>query len=144
MVLIDSNKRKLHKAIKAIGEYLKSIGLKLKGNWQVWKLHSRPIDFVGYRFYENKTILRKKIFYRLCRRTRKIKKTGFITPHQAMSLLSLLGWLSHINGYGFYKRNIYPFASKNRLKRIVSKYSKKIKSEVSNYGKHGEQRKDVQ
>lgn len=135
MVLIDSNKRKLHRAIRAIEEYLGTIGLKLKGNWQVWRLHSRPIDFVGYRFYKHKTILRKKIFYRLCRRTRKVRKSGYITPHQAMSLLSLLGWLSHINGCGFYKRNIYPYAPKNKLKRIVSNYSKKIKSEVSIHGK---------
>ena len=135
MVLIDSNKRKLHRAIRAIGEYLGTIGPKLKVNWQVWRLHSRPIDFVGYRFYKHKTILRKKIFYRLCRRTRKVRKSGYITPHQAMSLLSLLGWLSHINGCGFYKRNIYPYAPKNKLKRIVSNYSKKIKSEVSIHGK---------
>ena len=49
MVLIDSNKRRLHRAVKQISEYLNSIGLTLKGNWQVWRIHSRPIDFVGYR-----------------------------------------------------------------------------------------------
>lgn len=130
MVLIDSNKRKLHRAINSIEEYLNKIGLCLKDNWQVWKINSRPIDFVGYRFYVNKTILRKRIFFRLCRRTRKIKKTGYITPHQAMSLLSLLGWLSHINGCKWYVKNIYPYAPKNKLKRIVSNYSKKLNLEV--------------
>lgn len=141
MVLVDSNKRKLHKAIKAIAAYLGTIGLSLKGNWQVWKLNSRPIDFVGFRFYKNKTVLRKKIFFRLCRRTRKIKKTGYITTHQAMSMLSLVGWLSHINGCGFYKRNIYPYAPKSKLKKIVSNHSKKLNSEVI---KNGKQRKKVQ
>ncbi len=141
MVLIDSNKRKLHRAIQSINEYLSTIGLALKGNWQVWKLHSRPIDFVGYRFYKHKTILRKRIFFRLCRRARKIKKTGYITTHQAMSMLSLIGWLSHINGCGFYKRNIYPYAPKNKLRRIVSNHSKKLNSEVSN---NGRQRKEIQ
>ena len=126
MVLIDGNKRKLHRAVEAINEYLKTIGLSLKDNWQVWKLHSRPIDFVGYRFYKNKTILRKRIFFRLCRRVRKVKKTGYITPHQAMSILSLVGWLSHINACTWYKKNIYPYAPKNKLKRIVSNYSKKL------------------
>lgn len=140
MVLIDSNKRKLHRAVQAIAEYLQGIGLRLKANWQVWKLHSRPIDFVGYRFYKNKTVLRKRIFFRLCRRTRKIKKTGYITTHQAMSMLSLIGWLSHINGCGFYKRNIYPYAPKNKLRRIVSNHSKKLNSEVSNNGR----RKEIQ
>lgn len=135
MVLIDSNKRKLHKAVAAIDTYLHGIGLKIKDNWQVWRLHSRPIDFVGYRFYKNKTVLRKKIFFRLCRRVRKVKKTGYTTPRQAMSLLSLIGWLSHINGRGFYKRNIYPYAPKNKLKKIVSNYNKKLNSEAKKNGK---------
>ncbi len=130
MVLIDSNKRKLHKAIKAIEEFISKMGLHLKNNWQVWKINSRPIDFVGYRFYRNKTLLRKRIFFRLCRRTRKVKKANYITPHQAMSLLSLLGWLSHINACNFYKKNIYPYAPKNKLKRIVSNHSKKNKKEI--------------
>lgn len=125
MVLIDSNKRKLRRAVAAINEYLHGIGLKLKDNWQVWRLNSRPIDFVGYRFYKHKTILRKRIFFRLCRRVRKVKKTGYITVRQAMSLLSLVGWLSHINACGFYKKYIYPYAPKSKLKRIVSNYTKR-------------------
>jgi hypothetical protein len=132
MVLIDSNKRKLHKAVAAIDNYLHGIGLKIKGNWQVWKLNSRPIDFVGYRFYKNKTILRKRIFFRLCRRVRKVSKTGYTTPRQAMSLLSLIGWLSHINGRNFYKKNIYPYAPKNKLKKIVSNYSKQNGGNLKN------------
>lgn len=132
MVLIDSNKRKLHKAIKSINDYLGTIGLTLKGNWQVWKLHSRPIDFVGYRFYKNKTILRKKIFFRLCRRIRTVKKTGRISPHQAMSLLSLIGWLRHIKARDWYKRFVYPVARKNVLVKIVSNYSKKLNGGAEN------------
>lgn len=126
MVLIDTNKRKLHKAVVLINEYLQSINLKLKNNWQVWKIESRPIDFVGFRIYKHKTLLRKKIFYKLCRRTRKIKKTKRITASQAMSMLSLVGWLSHINGCAWYKIHIYPYAPKNKLKLIVSNHSKKI------------------
>ena len=141
MVLIDSNKRKLHRAVTAIDEYLHGIGLKLKGNWQIWKLHSRPIDFVGYRFYKNKTLLRKRIFFRLCRRTRAVKKAGYITPRQAMSILSLVGWLSHINAHGFYKKNIYPYAPKNKLKKIVSNYSKKQNSEVFKNGRNSRNRR---
>lgn len=134
MVFVDTNKRKLHKAIKAIKLFLKSIGLRLKPNYQVWKIDSRPIDFVGYRFYRGKTLLRKKIFYRICRRTRKIAKTKYITVHQAQGLLSLLGWLKHINGRKFYKEHIYPFAPKWKLKKIVSNHAKKL-SEVLKHGK---------
>ena len=125
MVLIDSNKRKLHKAILQMGDYLHKIGLKLKGNWQLWRLNSRPIDFVGYRFYGNKTLLRKRIYFRLCRRVRSVKKAHRATPRQAMSLLSLIGWLSHINARAWYKANVKPFAAKGRLRKIVSNHYKK-------------------
>lgn len=132
MVLADSNKRKLHKAIKAMDEYLQTIGLKLKDNHQVWKVNSRPIDFVGFRFYKDKTLLRKKIFFRLCRRVRKIKKTGYITVHQAQGLMSLLGWLSHINGWNFYREHIYKYVPKRKLKRIVSNHAKSLSEELQN------------
>lgn len=126
MVLLDSNKRKLHKAIAEIEKYLNGIGLKLKGNFQVWRVDSRPIDFVGFRFYRRKTLLRKKIFFRLCRRVRKVEKAGYITVKQAQGLLSLLGWLSHIDACKFYKERIYKTTPRNKLKKIVSNHSKKL------------------
>lgn len=132
MVLLDTNKRKLRKAIEEMNKYLGNIGLKLKANYQVWKVHSRPIDFVGFRFYKNKTLLRKKIFFRLCRRVRKVRKTGYITVHQAQGILSLLGWLSHINGWKFYKERIYPYVPKWKLKQIVSNHAKKINGGIKN------------
>lgn len=132
MVLLDSNKRKLHKAITRINEYLHTIGLKLKDAYQVWKVDSRPIDFVGFRFYRDKTLLRKKIFFRLCRRVRKVRKTEYISVHQAQGILSLLGWLSHINAWKFYKERIYPYAPKWELKNIVSHHAKKLLEAIKN------------
>jgi len=142
MVLLDTNKRKMRKAIAKMEEFLEKLGLHLKENYQVWKVDSRPIDFVGFRFYKNKTHLRKKIFFRLCRRVRKVKKTGYITVSQARGLLSLLGWLTHINGLKFYKEQIYKYAPKWKLKRIVSDYAKKQNGGIHN-GKSIQQRKVV-
>ena len=133
MVLLDTNKRKLQKAILKMEEFLNDIALKLKPGYQIWKVNSRPIDFVGFRFYGDKTLLRKKIFFRLCRRVRKIQKSGYITVHQAQSLLSLLGWLSHINGCKFYKEHIYGVAPKNKLKSIVSNHTKKMNGGISQW-----------
>ena len=142
MVLLDTNKRKMRKAIAKMEEFLEKLGLHLKENYQVWKVDSRPIDFVGFRFYKNKTHLRKKIFFRLCRRVRKVKKTGYITVSQARGLLSLLGWLTHINGLKFYKEQIYKHAPKWKLKRIISNYAKKQNGGIHN-GKSIQQRKVV-
>ena len=141
MVLFGTNKRKLRRAVEAMNEYLKTnLGVQLKSNYQIWKIHSRPIDFVGFRFYKHKTLLRKKIFYRLCRRLRNVKKANYITVKQAQGLLSLTGWLTHINGLKFYKERIYPIAPKWKLKRIVSNHSKKLLNGGINYGKGIQQR----
>lgn len=142
MVLLDTNKRKLRKAIGKMEEFLSTLGLHLKANYQVWKVHSRPIDFVGFRFYKNRVHLRKKIFYRLCRRVRKVKKSEYITVSQARGLLSLLGWLSHINGLKFYKERIYKYAPKWKLKQIISNYAKKQNGGIHN-GKSIQQREMV-
>ena len=51
IVLFGPNKKKLHRARKAIAEYLqKRLRLQMKGNWQVFPLKLRPMDYVGYRF----------------------------------------------------------------------------------------------
>lgn len=57
---------------------------------------------------------------------------GYAQKLKAMSLLSLIGWLSHINGRNFYKKNIYPYAPKNKLKKIVSNYSKQNGGNLKN------------
>lgn len=142
MVLFDTNKRKLRKAIVLVEEYLNSIGLRLKENSQIWKVNSRPIDFVGFRFYKEKVLLRKKIFFRLCRRVRRVRKAGYITLQQARGILSLLGWLTHINGWKFYKEKIYKYAPKWKLKQIISNYAKKT-MEVLKNGKSIQQTKMV-
>lgn len=130
MELLDTNKRKLHKARLAIGQFFdeQNYGLKIKDNWQVFRFSekaNRPIDFVGFRFYKDKTLLRKHIFYRLNRNIRRIAKTNHATPKQARSTLSLLGWLTHINGKGFYLKHIKPVISKSTLKHIVSQDDKR-------------------
>ena len=133
MLLFGTNKRKLRRQVQAIDEYLRTtLGVSLKGNHQVWKIHSRPISFVGFLFYKNRTLLRKKIYFRICRRLRKVKKTGYITVKQAQGLLSLIGWLTHINGCKFYKEKVYPIAPKWRLKSIVSNYAKKLNGGIKN------------
>lgn len=46
MVLFGRNKKELHKIKHEIDEFLKPEGLKLKDNWQLFKVDSRPLDFL--------------------------------------------------------------------------------------------------
>lgn len=105
MVILGPNKKMLHAVRRNVETYLGDrLGLRLKGNWQVFPVKSRAIDFVGYRFYRNHTTLRRRNFLRYarqCRREWKRKETGRPVPFIAASgLLAREGQLKHCNGYG--------------------------------------------
>lgn len=119
IVFLDSNKRKLHKAKTSFDASLKKENLRLKPDWQVWKYGTRPIDFVGYRFYGKFTLLRKKLFYSLTRAVRMIKRFG-IRVRQVMRFLSEMGWAKRINFKHYYMEHIKPVISKGRACRFMS------------------------
>lgn len=65
MVLLSSNKDELHQWKSFIEKYLNNfLKLKLKGNWQVFPVDARGIDFLGYRFFHDYTLVRKSIVQR--------------------------------------------------------------------------------
>lgn len=127
MVLIDADKPKLHKARRQLIDYLKNnrYGIELKDNWQLWKINSRPIDFVGYRFYATHTHLRKKIFYRFTRVVRKIVAHG-LDIKRARRYNAYIGWCKHINFKNYYIQNIRSIIHTNDVYRYISLYTKCI------------------
>jgi hypothetical protein len=120
-----NNKKKLHKARSEIQAYLKNeLHLTVKGNWQLFKIDSRGVDFVGYRTFRNYSLLRKKTALRVSRRARKVKKGLNITGKDASAIISYNGWLNHCNSHNFKVKHIYPL-NINKLKRVIRHESKK-------------------
>jgi hypothetical protein len=124
LVLLGSNKKKLHLARKMISEYLNSIDLQLKGNWQVSKVNDRDIDFLGFRFFRDKTILRKRNALRIRRRIRKIGKKKELSLKDACAVISYWGWIKRSNSFNFYNKYVKPTISVGRAKKAVSMYAK--------------------
>ena len=130
MVLMDTSKRKLHKARLQIAAYLRDghYNCTIKDNWQLWRIYSRPLDYLGYRFYREKTLLRKRIFYAFNRKVREVKKKGYCTVRCARALASGMGWLKRIpGGRHYYFTKIKPIISKGEIARIISIYDKKTR-----------------
>lgn len=129
--IFGNNKKKLHKALKFIMSYLKNIGLKLNGNWQVFKYQcNRVLDFLGYRFYRNYTLVRKRIALRfrrvLNKAKRRLNKSKKPTYKQSASIISYLGWTKHGNCYNFYQVNIKPyFNNLNIIKGVIRNEQKR-------------------
>lgn len=132
MVVFGSNKKVLHRMRQAIADYLvDELGLELKDNWQVFRFsyidadgeeRGRDLDFMGFRFFRNRTILRKSIMYKATRKARKISKKEKPTIYDARQMLSYLGWIDCTDTYRMYHKWIKPYISFQRLKRKVSQY----------------------
>ena len=125
MVLFHRNKKKLHQIRKDIEQYLQKEDLKLKENWQLFKVDSRPLDFLGYRFYRGYTTLRKSNFLRIKRRIKKISKKMTMNYTDASAVLSYSGWLKHCDSYNFRQKYVKPYVDLKKCKGVISFESRK-------------------
>ena len=103
MIIYVSNRRKAKQLREGINNRLHSLGLKLKENYQMYNYKDRGIDFVGYRFFNKLTILRKRNLYSLYSVANKL--TPVITLHNAQSIISRLGFATHC--FSSYVRKLF-------------------------------------
>ena len=129
IVATGPNKRKLHKVHGLVEKHLGKMALTIKKNWQVFKLSSRPIDFLGFKFYKDKTTIRKTILKRLKRKIRKVSKMCRISLRNATGLLSQLGYVKRSDSQYFREKYIKNVISKKRLRKVVSN-ERKIQREA--------------
>lgn len=82
--------------------------LKPKHTYQLLRLENRGLDFIGYRFYPNKIILRKRVLKGILNQTRRISKLKIIPVKDAQGITSRLGAATHC-----YSKKIFNFVQKN-------------------------------
>lgn len=73
-VILSKNKESLHGLVKEIKIFLNNMKLNLKSNYQVASIAIRGIDFVGYRFFYNYILLRKRVKIAMKRKMKYIRK----------------------------------------------------------------------
>ncbi len=97
IVILSDSKAYLHDILFEIKEYLSTnLKLKVKGNYQVFPVAIRGIDFIGYKFYHTHTLLRKSIkkrFAKMLARNRNKK-----------SIASYYGWCHHCKSRNLLKK----------------------------------------
>ena len=125
IVVFHRNKKELHKIRKQIEIKLKDdYHVKIKNNWQVFRTDSRGVDFLGFRFYHYKTIIRKSTCHRMARRIKGVSKKPDISLTDASAVMSYMGITSHCNSKNFINRYVVPFVSIKKLKEIHRENSK--------------------
>ena len=139
IVMGDDNKKKLHKAIAEIRQFIgRRFRLKLKKNYQVFKFNfqkkngkviGRVIDFMGFLFFRNRTTMRKAIMLSATRLAKKLARAkeagrGYFKKHLE-AMLSYIGWFSCTDTYDAYQDYIKPHINVRRLKKIISKLTRR-------------------
>lgn len=99
IVVLHRNKAKLHELFAGIKTYLQdNLKLEVKGNWQVFPVDSRGIDFVGYVFRHSHIRLRKSIKKSWARKAGRLRKKRLSRDEQIQALSCYNGWALHCNG----------------------------------------------
>lgn len=113
LVILGSSKEELHKLKREIDEFL-AVNMKqtIKHNWQVFPSKVRGIDFVGYRFFGEYTLLRKSTCKNFKRKMLEIsaKRENNVSPTYGewCSFNSYKGWLENCDSYRLYQKYAKP------------------------------------
>ena len=98
IVILSRSKRMLWRYLGFVRSYTSKLGLEIKGNYAIFPIDKRRLDFMGY-VHDHKQIMirkRNKISYmRVCNNiVRKLRRREPITCHDLMSMNSYEGMLS--------------------------------------------------
>lgn len=141
LVIFGSSKRELEEMYARIKSYLKErLDLELNERSRIFlfnyenkgRIHGSPLDFMGFRFYRNRTTLRKGIMIRISRTARRISMKLKPTIHDIRQMLSYLGWIRYTDTYGFYLKWVKPYVNYQYCKRRISQFDKKGARNESN------------
>ena len=114
MVFLSASKEELHSLLADIKEYLATLNLFLKGNEQVYPIaynredrHGRGLDFVGFVFYRNQTLIRKGIKKSYCRKVARLNRRNDLDAKSyKQEICSWLGWAKYSNSRNLLKKTI--------------------------------------
>lgn len=123
MLLMDSNKRRLKKAAKAIEGEIEKRCMRLKPIWQVHKWKS--FNFLGYQFKHDRVRLRDRIFLKAVRLIKRIKAKVKITIHDCLRVLSYVGRFKNADTWKAFHKYISPFVNIREMRTRISKFFKK-------------------
>lgn len=136
MAIFGANKRELHMKLRLIFEYIERLGLQVKDNWQLFLFHyvdrngverGADLNFIGFRFYRNRTTLRKCLFMRICRKSTRMSK-GRVSIFTCRQYISYYGYIKNSNTYLVYIEKLMPRHSFRKTRTYISKWTKAHKS----------------
>lgn len=112
IVILSNSKEYLHSLLCEIKEYMKSLRLTIKNNYQIFPTYKRGLDFIGYRFFDDYVLLRKETCKNMKRKMRKIKtkqdNNVMINQKEWGQINSYYGILKCCDSYRLFNKYINP------------------------------------
>ena len=113
VVIFASSKEELREIHRKVTAYTRDyLHLNIKGNYQIFPTKVRGVDFVGYRFFGEYTLLRKSTAINFKRKMRACRKKmeNNIPPTYSewCSFNSYKGWLGNCDSYRLFKKYMEP------------------------------------
>ena len=147
ITVFANSKKVLVNLLSIIKIELGRLRLRLKRNFQICKFDyetkrtkitksgkvikiriGRPLDFMGFVFFRDRTVIRKNILLHVTREVRKLKKAKDkgrrYYAKKIRGVVSSMGWFKHTNSYDCYLMCIKPYVNIGKLKKIISKLDK--------------------
>ena len=133
VVIFASTKEELHEIHKRVTAYIRDyLHLSIKGNYQIFPTKVRGVDFVGYRFFGEYTLLRKSTAINFKRKMRACRKKmeNNIPPTYSewCSFNSYKGWLGNCDSYRLSKKYIEPL-----IEYMQDYYEREVKDHAEVY-----------
>lgn len=95
IVVLGGDKGELRRILGVLKEQLERLGLEVKGNWQIFPVESRGVDFLGYVFRHGYILLRKRIKRNIFRACRRIRNAPMGMKAKRQAVASYIGWLKY-------------------------------------------------
>ena len=139
ILMIGASSKDMHKAVKEVIKYCKSLGLKVKESWFIQKMSFVDrksddvfIDMMGFRIYRTHITIRRRVFKRIRRLAirlwKRIKTHQKVLESHARKMISYWGLLKNSNS----TKVIQKYHIKDIMKickKVVKEYDK-----ISLYG----------
>lgn len=107
IIILHSDKEFLHQMLQEIQQYLDSLKLQLKSNYQIFQVDNRGISFVGYVIRHDYVLVRKCVKQNMCRKSNRLQKIKVKYEEYRQQMCSHVGWLKHCNGIHLLKKILY-------------------------------------
>lgn len=108
----------LRYCLQEIEKYLAdNLKLKVKRNWQIFPVEARGIDFIGYVFYHDHTLLRKDI------KKKFIHKLSYKSKNKRLAAMAAYwGWCKYGNCHNLWYRFTRSYNFKDYRQKLLSSY----------------------